>query len=111
METSNWNPATLLKLSGSYWETCTLHACVKLDLFTQLADGPSAATELSKKLDLDVRGFTILLDALVALQLLKQQGDMWVQGGLTWWQWAICTVTDKIYFRFQAEKIPAALAV
>jgi SAM-dependent methyltransferase len=75
METPNWNPATLLKLSGSYWETCTLHAGVKLDLFTQLADGPCAATELSNMLDLDVRGLTMLLDALVALQLLEKQSD------------------------------------
>ena len=75
METTNWNPAELLKLSGSYWGTCTLHAGVKLDLFTHLADGSSAATELSKKLDLDARGLTMLLDALVALQLLEKQGD------------------------------------
>ena len=75
MEISNWNPATLLKLSGSYWETCALHAGVKLDLFTYLTDGSCAATELSKKLDLDVRGLTMLLDALVALQLLEKQSD------------------------------------
>lgn len=56
MEAPNWNPASLLKLSGSYWETCTLHAGVKLDLFTHLAHGPCAATELSQKLDLDDRG-------------------------------------------------------
>ena len=75
MEIPNWNPATLLKLSGSYWETCALHAGVKLDLFSHLADGPCAATELSMKLGLDIRGLTMLLDALVALQLLKKQID------------------------------------
>ena len=75
MEITNWTPATLLKLSGSYWETCALHAGVKLDLFTHLADNPCAATELSMKLDLDTRGLTMLLDALVALQLLEKQSD------------------------------------
>ncbi len=75
METINWNPAALLKLSGGYWETCVLHAGVKLDLFSYLADGSYAVTELSKKLELDARGLTMLLDALVALQLLEKQGD------------------------------------
>lgn len=75
METTNWSPAELLKLSGSYWETCALHAGVKLDLFSELADGSCAVNELSKKLGLDARGLTMLLDALVALQLLEKQGD------------------------------------
>ena len=70
MESINWNPAELLKLSGSYWGTCALHAGVKLDLFTHLVDGPCATTELSERLELDARGLAMLLDALVALQLL-----------------------------------------
>ncbi len=30
MSAMNWNPAELLKLSGSYWSTCALHAGGKL---------------------------------------------------------------------------------
>jgi hypothetical protein len=30
----DWHPGTLLALSGSYWQTCALHAGVALDLFT-----------------------------------------------------------------------------
>ena len=33
MATIEWNPAELLKITGSYWETCALHAGVKLNLF------------------------------------------------------------------------------
>lgn len=73
METIDWNPAELLKLSGSYWATCALHAGVKLDLFTSLADSPRAASELAGTLDLDSRGLAMLLDALVALQLLEKR--------------------------------------
>jgi len=78
METTNWNPAELLKLSGSYWTTCTLHAGVKLDIFTHLTDGPCTSTELSRKLELEDRSLTMLLDALVAMQLLEKLGDGYV---------------------------------
>ena len=78
METTDWNPGELLKLSGSYWATCTLHAGVKLDLFSHLADGPRTSTQLSEKLSLNARGLTMLLNALVALQLLEKQGNGYV---------------------------------
>jgi len=78
VEIANWNPAELLKLSGSYWATCTLHAGVKLDLFSHLVDGPCTPRELSEKLELNARGLTMLLNALVALQLLEKQGDGYV---------------------------------
>ena len=78
MDTFNWNPAELLRLSGSYWETCALHAGVKLDLFTHLAESPCKAVELSSLLDCDERGLTMLLDALVALQLLEKQGEQYL---------------------------------
>jgi hypothetical protein len=75
MDTVNWNPAELLKLSGSYWSTCALHAGVKLDLFTPLATGSLTAAELAAKLTVPVRGLAMLLDALAALQLLDKEGD------------------------------------
>ena len=36
MTKQEWNPGLLLKLSGSYWQTCALHTAVKLDLFTAI---------------------------------------------------------------------------
>jgi SAM-dependent methyltransferase len=75
MEKMDWNPAELLKLSGSYWNTCTLHAGVKLDLFTPLAARELNAAELATELDIPERGLQMLLDALSAMQLLlKEQG-------------------------------------
>ena len=78
MEKTNTNPAELLKLSGNYWETCVLHAGVKLDLFSHLVDSPCTALQLCEKLSLDARGLTMLLDALTGLQLLEKQGEGYV---------------------------------
>jgi hypothetical protein len=64
-------------MSGSYWEACTLHAGVKLDLFTPLAKSPATAAELAGRLGLDVRGLVMLLDALAALELLTKDGEVY----------------------------------
>jgi SAM-dependent methyltransferase len=81
LEKIDWNPAELLKLSGSYWETCALHAGVKLDLFSLLAARPQAAAELAAELGIAERGLGMLLDALTAMQLLHKQGDNYVATG------------------------------
>jgi hypothetical protein len=81
MVTINWNPAELLKLSGSYWGTCALHAGVKLDLFSTLAAQPQTAPELAAGLGIDKRGLTMLLDSLTALQLLDKQGGCYTATG------------------------------
>ena len=75
MQNRDWTPPELLKMSGSYWEACTLHAGVKLDLFTPLGKTPTTATRLAEQLDLDGRGLGMLLDALAALGLLVKDGE------------------------------------
>lgn len=70
-----WNPANLLKLSGSYWETCTLHAGVKLELFTILGAGSMGSDQVAAAAGTDVRGTTFLLDALAALGLLIKENQ------------------------------------
>jgi len=72
---SNWTPGTLLKLSGSYWQTCTLHAAVKLDLFSQMGDEPVSGPDLAKTLSLDTRGLVTLLNALAAMDLVDKTWD------------------------------------
>lgn len=81
METMNWNPAELLKVAGSYWETCALHAGVKLDLFSMLTARPQTAADLAAKMAIDERGLTMLLDALAAMQLLDKQGASYAATG------------------------------
>lgn len=77
MENKNWNVAELLQLSGGYWSACALHAGVKLDIFTPLAERQMTATELSERIKCDPRGLTMLLNALAALELLEKKGDIY----------------------------------
>jgi len=65
----------LLQLSGSYWSTCTLHAGVKLDVFTHLADAPLSVAQLGRIIHADERGLDMLLNALTAMELLEKQAD------------------------------------
>ncbi|MEX1297511.1 MAG: methyltransferase [Desulfotignum sp.] len=69
---TDWHPGTLLALSGSYWKTCTLHAGVKLDLFTCIGKDTMTAEQTAQKQGLDLRGTAMLLDALAAMGLLTK---------------------------------------
>lgn len=75
MEKKAWNPADLLQLSGGYWSASALHAGVKLDLFTPLAERPRTAMDLANLLGVDARGLSMLLSALAALDLLEIIGE------------------------------------
>ncbi|MEE4362797.1 MAG: methyltransferase [Desulfotignum sp.] len=69
---THWHPGTLLELSGYYWKTCTLHAAVKLDIFTIIGKDTLTAREMTRKTGWDTRGLTMLLDALAAMALLSK---------------------------------------
>ncbi|MBW2192906.1 MAG: SAM-dependent methyltransferase [Deltaproteobacteria bacterium] len=75
METQEWNPGLLLELSGYYWKTCTLHAGVKLDLFTLIGDEHLTADDIAARLNCDKRALIMLLNALTAMDLLTKSGD------------------------------------
>lgn len=72
MVPEEWNPGRLLQVSGSYWETCTLHAAVKIDLFTLLGDDSLDGEEISRRLQGDLRGVSMLLNALTVMGLLSR---------------------------------------
>lgn len=61
MANRKWNPGELLELSGDFWETCTLHATVKLEVFTCLGDGQLASAEVSNRLKTSSRDMQRLL--------------------------------------------------
>jgi hypothetical protein len=75
MSSSSWTPADLLQLSGGYWSACALHAGVKLDVFTPLAEHPLTAQAVAEILKTDPRGLSMLLNALSAIGLLDKSGD------------------------------------
>jgi SAM-dependent methyltransferase len=75
MTNREWNPGELLELSGYFWKTCTLHAAVKLDVFTCIGEGQLTTQKVSDKLNAAPKGVQRLLNALVAMELLVKTGD------------------------------------
>jgi SAM-dependent methyltransferase len=67
-----WNKGRLFETSGGYWNSCTLHAGVKLDIFTIIANDNKSAEEIAAKLNGDLRGVSALLNALAAMDLLNK---------------------------------------
>lgn len=72
-----WTPAELLKTSTGYWLSSAIHAAVKLDLFTPLSESSLAVKDLSTKKGYDECGLAMLLDALVSLELLDKENDLY----------------------------------
>jgi hypothetical protein len=77
MATQELNPGNLLKTSGGYWETCTLHAGVKFGVFTLLDNQQLSSKEVTKKLDGDKRGVEMLLNALASMDLLEKRDGIY----------------------------------
>jgi SAM-dependent methyltransferase len=94
---ADWHPGTLLALSGSYWQTCALHAGVDLDLFTELAGGPRAAAEIAAAKDLDAEACARLLGALTALGLLTKSDGRYANTPAAA-QYLVATSADYIGF-------------
>ncbi|MCP3952377.1 MAG: SAM-dependent methyltransferase [Desulfobacterales bacterium] len=76
MNPPQMNPGSLFEMSGYYWKTCTLHAAVKLDLFTAVGTRQLAADDVAGCIHGDPRAVTLLLNALVAMELLEKTGDL-----------------------------------
>ncbi len=68
-------PDKIMQLGFGFWGSKVLLSAVELGLFSVLADGPTTAEDLRKKLGLHPRGARDFFDALVALGMLQRQGD------------------------------------
>src|SRR5512137_1986118 len=75
--TPAWTADTLLELGRSYQAAAVFAAAADLDLFDSLAKRPLSAEALARRIRCDLRGLTILLDASVALGLLKKKGSLY----------------------------------
>jgi hypothetical protein len=75
MNKRQWTPGNLLELSVQFWETCALHAGVKIGVFTQIGGEPLTARETADRLNASVDGTERLLNALVAMGLLEKRND------------------------------------
>ena len=70
-----WTAEDVLTLGRSYQGAAVLAAAAELDLFSALAPAALTTAELSRAVRCDLRGLTILLDALVALRLLEKSAN------------------------------------
>jgi len=65
----------LSRLNGGFAESRILHAAVTLGVFDALDAGGSTAPEIAGRLRTDARATELLLNALVALRLVRKNGD------------------------------------
>lgn len=75
-----WTDCDILALANTYQKACVLAAAVDLDLFAAFANkaggsGGFSVEEATARLHADLRGMTILLDALTALELLEKDNE------------------------------------
>jgi len=68
---SEWDVGQLLSVSSAYWRSSTIHAAVKLEIFTTLRDKQLTVEEMSVKTGAKKRGLAMLLNALTAMELLE----------------------------------------
>jgi predicted O-methyltransferase YrrM len=68
-----WTAESVLALVRGYQAACVSAAAADLDVFRTLGSEALAARHLALKLGTDLRGTTVLLDALVALELLDKE--------------------------------------
>ena len=80
MRGQDWNPATLMKASGAYWQSCAIHSGVELGIFTALHSEAMTAESLAGQLGCDLRGLETLLTALCALDLLRKEEGRYAVG-------------------------------
>jgi ubiquinone/menaquinone biosynthesis C-methylase UbiE len=72
---SEQHPAEKIKeISFAYWKSQVLFAAVRLNLFQHLGEAVASAEELARMTGADPSALTRLLDALVALGLLRKSG-------------------------------------
>ena len=75
MNSVQLTPGDLFEISGYYWKTCTLHAAVKLDIFTAMGNRQLSADEIAGRIEAEPRAVAMLLNALVAMELLEKKND------------------------------------
>ena len=68
---------------ANFWTSRVILTAAELDLFTHLDDLPLTASQLARGIGADSRATDRLLDALVALDVLKKEGDLFslTEGG------------------------------
>jgi predicted O-methyltransferase YrrM len=72
-----WTPDQLIAMSVSYWQACTIHAAVKLDIFSIIGDECLREGQIAQRFDADARGTKMLVNALAAMGLLAIKNGLY----------------------------------
>jgi SAM-dependent methyltransferase len=72
MSSREWTTGDLLELSAYFWKTCTLHAAVRLDVFTKIGTAALSAEQAARQVNGSTDGVERLLNALTAMELLTK---------------------------------------
>jgi demethylspheroidene O-methyltransferase len=84
----------LFDLSAGFVYSQVLTSCVRLDLFTQLKQGPKTAAQLAPRIGLGVEATERLLRAAMALRLVQDRGQG--KAGLGSLGAALCDLADPV---------------
>lgn len=71
------DPSGIVSLATAYWSSMALLAANRLDLFTALAGEPRPATAVAAACNAHPRSVTMLLNACVALGLVRREGALY----------------------------------
>jgi len=74
----NNRPEVILKLARQFMESRILLSAAEMNIFSHLDGTPSTAEDLANRLHVDLRGLTILLDALTAMDLLSKHKETYI---------------------------------
>jgi predicted O-methyltransferase YrrM len=80
---TEWNIGQLLSTSSAYWRSSTVHAAVKLEIFTAFSDIELTVEEVSTKIGANERGLAMLLNALTAMGLLEHADSRYKNTGFS----------------------------
>ena len=68
---NNVDPTPIIRMANAFYDSCVLFTATDLGVFKTLDQlGTADAATLAQKLDMNIRGTILLLDACVALELL-----------------------------------------
>lgn len=69
------DPMRVMQVASAYWDSCTLHAANRLDIFNLLDGQAKDLDTLTKETESDRRCLGALLSALVSMDFLDRDGD------------------------------------
>lgn len=72
------DPMKVMQVASAYWQSCALHAANRLDIFNLLDGQPKDLDQLAKETESDRRCLGALLSALVSMEFLDRDGDLFM---------------------------------